>query len=152
MDQQYLGSIGKIDHGVGSVSSLWADELRYWVGVRKTVNPGQTKQSEPALRELLEIPQSSEALLAWTRLLPSVQTWTVWQGDIPAEVTSSCPKRRRCRCTQCGKTFSERTGTPFQHVKTAPEIITQVLTLIAYGCPIVAIEAAFEVQRRAVRD
>lgn len=63
-----------------------------------------------------------------------------------------CHQRHRYRCTECGKTFSERTGTPFHHVKTAPEIITQVLTLIAYGCPIVAIEAAFAVQRRTVRE
>lgn len=28
--RQYLGSLGKIDNGVVSVSSLWADAARYW--------------------------------------------------------------------------------------------------------------------------
>ncbi len=62
-----------------------------------------------------------------------------------------CRRRGRHRCTECNKTFSARRGTPFYHAKTAPEIITQVLTLIAYGCPVVAIEAAFSLQRRTVR-
>lgn len=62
-----------------------------------------------------------------------------------------CRKRKRLRCTECGKTFSARQGTSFYQAKTAPAIITQVLTLIAYGCPIVAIEAAFHLQRRTVR-
>lgn len=63
-----------------------------------------------------------------------------------------CHKRNRLRCTLCKKTFSARTGTPFLNVKTPPETIAQVLTLIAFGCPIVAVEAAFNVQRRSVRE
>lgn len=62
-----------------------------------------------------------------------------------------CHKRRRLRCTECGKTFSERHGTVFHHAHTRPETITLVLTLITYGCPLVAIEAAFGFQRRPVR-
>lgn len=60
--------------------------------------------------------------------------------------------RKRLRCTVCKKTFSARTGTPFLNVKTSTDTIALVLTLIAYGCPIVAIEAAFGVQRRTVRE
>ena len=37
--RQYLGSIGKIDNGVVSVSSLWADELRYWPIAVKPYTP-----------------------------------------------------------------------------------------------------------------
>ena len=37
--RQYLGSIGKIDNGVVSVSSLWADELRYWAVAVKAYTP-----------------------------------------------------------------------------------------------------------------
>ncbi len=62
-----------------------------------------------------------------------------------------CHKRRRYRCSECGRTFSERNGTPFLYAHTPSETITQVLTLIAFGCPIPAIEAAFGVQRRTVR-
>lgn len=61
-------------------------------------------------------------------------------------------KRKRLRCTVCKKTFSHRTGTPFLHVKTEPDTIALVLTLIAHGCPVAAIEAAFAVQRRTVRQ
>ena len=53
-----------------------------------------------------------------------------------------CHKRRRYRCTECGKTFSERQGTPFHYSHTSEETMTCVLTLIAYGCPVAAIEAA----------
>jgi DDE superfamily endonuclease len=28
--RQYLGSVGKIDNGIVAVTSLWADERRYW--------------------------------------------------------------------------------------------------------------------------
>lgn len=37
--RQYLGSIGKIDSGVVSVSTLWADELRYWPVAVKPYTP-----------------------------------------------------------------------------------------------------------------
>ena len=62
-----------------------------------------------------------------------------------------CHKRRRYRCVICKRTFSERRGSPFLYAHTPPETITQVLTLIAFGCPIPAIEAAFGFQRRTVR-
>jgi transposase-like protein len=62
-----------------------------------------------------------------------------------------CHKRRRYRCSECRRTFSQRTGTPFLNVKTDPSLIVIVVTLIAYGCPVRAIEAAFGIQRRTVR-
>jgi transposase-like protein len=61
-------------------------------------------------------------------------------------------RERRYRCSLCGQTFSERVGTPFYRCRTAPERITLVLTLVAHGCPPGAIEAAFGVQARTVRD
>jgi len=63
-----------------------------------------------------------------------------------------CHKRKRLRCTECGRTFSHRTGTPFLCVKTSTDMIALILTLVAYGCPVVAIEAAFGFQRRTVKD
>lgn len=77
-----------------------------------------------------------------------------------------CPARGRCgegniwihartppryRCTVCGKTFSARAGTLYYRRATDEATITQVLTLIAHGCPISAIEAAYAVQRQTVR-
>lgn len=61
-------------------------------------------------------------------------------------------KERRYRCTLCETTFTERRGTPFYRCRTAPEEITLVLTLLAYGCPLLAIEAAFGFQARTVRQ
>ncbi len=56
----------------------------------------------------------------------------------------------RYRCTVCRKTFSERAGTPFYRRSTAEAIITLVVTLVAHGCPIAAIVAAFGFQRQTV--
>lgn len=61
-------------------------------------------------------------------------------------------RERRYQCWLCRKTFSERVGTPFYRCRTAPEFIILVLTLIAHGCPPGAIEAAFGIQARTVRD
>jgi len=56
----------------------------------------------------------------------------------------------RYRCTVCGKTFSARAGTPFYRRTTDEAIITQIVTLVANGCPIAAIVAAYGVQRQTV--
>jgi transposase-like protein len=61
-------------------------------------------------------------------------------------------RERRYRCRLCGKTFSERVGTPFYRCRTAPEWITVVLTLVSHGCPPGAIEAALGIQARTVRE
>jgi transposase-like protein/IS1 family transposase len=70
------------------------------------------------------------------------------QGNI----TIHCPKRGRYRCKFCRKTFSERTGTPFNGLKKEKALVVQVLTLLTYGCPIQAIVAAFELDERTVAD
>lgn len=60
-------------------------------------------------------------------------------------------RRGRYRCTVCRQTFTTRTGTPLAHKQTAPETISRVVTLVSYGCPIPAVEAAFALDRRTVR-
>lgn len=60
-------------------------------------------------------------------------------------------QEQRYRCTVCGRTFSARKGTVFYRCHVAVETIILVLTLLAYGCPMVAIEAAFGLQRRTVK-
>jgi transposase-like protein len=52
-------------------------------------------------------------------------------------------QKRRYRCTVCHKAFSERKGTPFYRLRKPPELVVTVLTLLAYGCPLVAIVQAF---------
>jgi len=61
-------------------------------------------------------------------------------------------KRPRTKCTVCGATFSPRHGTPLYRRRTPEALVTQVITLVAPGCPLVAIEAAFGLQRRTVRE
>ena len=68
------------------------------------------------------------------------------QGNIVAH----SQKRQRCKCITCGHTFSYRQGTLFFGLHTAPTTVTQVLTLIAYGCPTAAIVAAFALDGRTV--
>ncbi len=59
--------------------------------------------------------------------------------------------RPRFQCTVCTKTFSPRHGTPLYRRRTPEALVTQVITLVAHGCPPAAIEAAFGLQTRTVR-
>lgn len=59
-------------------------------------------------------------------------------------------KEERYRCTACGRTFSARQGTVFYRKKTPVEVMTVVLILLAYGCPIPAVVAAFGLDERTV--
>lgn len=61
-------------------------------------------------------------------------------------------RRRRYRCTVCHKTFSPRTGTMFHRRHIAMQLIVQIVILVSHGCPIPAIEAAFGIQARTVRE
>ncbi len=57
---------------------------------------------------------------------------------------------RRYKCHACGKTFAETVGTPFYGLKHPTWLVVLVLTLLAYGCPIPAIVAAFTLDERTV--
>jgi transposase-like protein/IS1 family transposase len=61
-------------------------------------------------------------------------------------------KERRFICRQCGQTFTERAGTPFYRLRTPSETVTLVVTLLAHGCPLQAIVAAFGFDERTVAD
>ena len=61
-------------------------------------------------------------------------------------------KQKRYKCKECGKTFTESKGTVFYRMKYEEEIITKVITLIAYGCPLQAIVEAFEIDERTVSN
>ena len=66
-------------------------------------------------------------------------------------ITSHGRKRARYHCKVCGQTFSARRGTPFYRRRSSETLMTQVLTVVAHGCPIAAIEATFGLQARTVR-
>lgn len=59
-------------------------------------------------------------------------------------------KRRRYLCRICGKTFSERKGTAFYRLHRSVELMTVVITLLAYGCPVQAIVIALQMDERTV--
>src|SRR5262245_25040058 len=58
--------------------------------------------------------------------------------------------QRRYKCAVCQKTFPETKGTPFYRLRHAPELVTRVVTLLAHGCPLQAIVAAFDLDERTV--
>src|ERR687894_1310204 len=60
-------------------------------------------------------------------------------------------KERRYRCRVCGKTFGARTGTLFHRRRTDEALIIIVITLVSWGCPLVAIEHAFGLMPQTIR-
>jgi transposase-like protein len=61
-------------------------------------------------------------------------------------------KERRYKCHRCGKTFSDTYGTPLYGLKHPTWLVVIVLTLLAFGCPVPAIVAAFGLNERTVND
>jgi transposase-like protein len=57
---------------------------------------------------------------------------------------------RRYRCQVCRRTFSESHGTVFYRLRNTAELVTLVVTLLAHGCPVQAIVAAFALDERTV--
>ena len=54
-------------------------------------------------------------------------------------------KEQRYRCKRCGRTFSATKGTALYRMHKPKELVLTVVTLLAYGCPLQAIVAAFSV-------
>jgi len=59
-------------------------------------------------------------------------------------------QERRYECALCGRTFVETKGTPFYRLRTPPEVVTIVITLLCHGCPPQAIVAAYGFDERTV--
>jgi transposase-like protein len=59
-------------------------------------------------------------------------------------------KPKRYKCTVCGKTFSAKVGTPFYRLHHSADLVTIVMTLIAFGCPVQAIVAAYGLDERTI--
>jgi transposase-like protein len=59
-------------------------------------------------------------------------------------------KEQRFICHACQKTFSARTGTVFYRLRTSAETVVIVVTLLAHGCPLQAIVAAFGFDERTI--
>ena len=59
-------------------------------------------------------------------------------------------KERRYRCKRCSKTFSATKGSALYRTHKPHELLTTVMTLMAYGCPVQAIVAAFGLDERTI--
>jgi transposase-like protein len=61
-------------------------------------------------------------------------------------------KEQRFICHECHQTFSATTGTVFYRLRTAAETVVLIVTLLAHGCPVQAIVAAFGFDERTIAD
>jgi transposase-like protein len=61
-------------------------------------------------------------------------------------------KEQRFICHACHTTFSARKGTVFYRLRTSAETVVIVVTLLAHGCPVQAIVAAFGFDERTGAD
>src|SRR5215212_10302969 len=59
-------------------------------------------------------------------------------------------KEQRYQCKRCRRTFAETAGTALYRLRTARDMIVTVVTLLAYGCPVQAIVAAYGLDERTV--
>jgi transposase-like protein len=61
-------------------------------------------------------------------------------------------KERRYICHACKRTFADTTGTMLYGLKHPLWLVLLALTLLAYGCPVPAIVATFDLDERTVAD
>ena len=59
-------------------------------------------------------------------------------------------KQQRYICHECQTTFTQSKDTMFYRLRYSCEVVTQVITLLAYGHPLQAIVAAFGIDERIV--
>jgi len=59
-------------------------------------------------------------------------------------------KDKRYVCAVCQRTFTTRQGTIFYRLRSDPQVVMQVIILLAHGCPVQAIVKAFDLDERTV--
>jgi transposase-like protein len=67
-------------------------------------------------------------------------------------ITIHSQKEKRYECQVCHTTFSATRGSIFYRLRTDPVTVMLVITLLAYGCPLQAIVAAFRFDERTVKE
>jgi transposase-like protein len=65
-------------------------------------------------------------------------------------ITLHSKKEKRWRCRKCNKTFAATRGTIFYRRKYDHRFMSQMVSLMAYGCPPVAIEKTYHLDERTV--
>jgi transposase-like protein len=61
-------------------------------------------------------------------------------------------REKRYRCSECQGTFVATKGTLFYRLRTDPQIVLCVITLLVYGCPLQAIVKTFGFDERTVKS
>ncbi len=77
--------------------------------------------------------------------------WVYGRGG-EGHIVAHSRKEQRYRCKRCGKTFSATKETPFYRLHTPHALVALVVTLLAHGCPVQAIVAAFALDERTIAD
>jgi transposase-like protein len=89
---------------------------------------------------------------ALPRMRPELAVCPRCGDDANGRIGIHSRPERRYKCHRCGKTFSDTQGTPLFGLKRPLWQVIMVLTLLAYGCPVPAIVAAFGLDERTVWD
>jgi transposase-like protein len=84
-----------------------------------------------------------------TRFCHNERCWAYARAD-EGHIVIHSQKERRYKCKRCHKTFSQTKGTALYRAHKPHEVVATVVTLLAYGCPIQAIVAAFSLDERTV--
>ncbi len=84
-----------------------------------------------------------------TRFCHNERCWAYGRAG-EAHVVILSRKERRYKCKRCAKTFSQTRGTVLYRAHKPHELIVTVVTLLAYGCPVQAIVAAFGLDERTI--
>jgi len=77
------------------------------------------------------------------------QCWVYGRAGA-GQIVIHSQKEQRYKCKRCGMTFSVTTGTPFYRLHHPQALVVIVVTLLAFGCPVQAIVAAFGLDQRTV--
>jgi transposase-like protein len=75
------------------------------------------------------------------------------RGQIGAgNISVHSQQEQRYACEVCGTTFAANKGTLFYRLKTDAQLVMIVLTLLAHGCPLQAIVAAYGFDERTIKS
>jgi hypothetical protein len=85
-----------------------------------------------------------------SRFCHNERCWAYARAGEEGHIVIHSRKERRYKCKRCEKTFSETKGTALYRSHYSRQIVFAVVTLLAYGCPIQAIVAAFRLDERTV--
>jgi transposase-like protein len=67
-------------------------------------------------------------------------------------ITVHSQQEKRYECKVCDESFVATKGTIFYRLKTDPQIVMQVITLLAHGCPVQAVVVTYNLDERTVKS